>query len=72
MANTKWNDLVPGEFFISSVNLKETIDLYQKLDHRARPYNAVLVNTGNVCIIADSDFNNYERVEVAFDIKPTE
>jgi hypothetical protein len=72
MATAKWTDLVPGEFFTSSVNLKETIDLYQKLDHKARPFNAVLVNSGCVCIIADSDFNNYERVEVAFDIKPTE
>lgn len=50
---------------------KDTI-LYQKLDHKARPFNAVIVNKGDVCVIADSDFNTYERVQVTFEIKPTE
>jgi hypothetical protein len=72
MAVTKWSQLHPGDFFTASLNMGQDIILYQKLDHKARPFNAVHVNTGSVCVIAESDFNNYERVEVAFDIKPTE
>jgi hypothetical protein len=72
MANAKWNDLQVGDFFTANINMGQDTVLYQKLDHKARPFNAVLVNTGNVCVIADTDFNNYERVQVAFEIKPTE
>jgi hypothetical protein len=72
MANVKWSDLQAGDFFTANIDLGEDILLYQKLDHKARPFNAVHINSGSVCVIAETDFNNYERVQVAFDIKPTE
>ena len=72
MATAKWRDLEAGDFFTANINMGQDIVLYQKLDHKARPFNAVHVNSGSVCVIADTDFNNYERVQVAFDIKPTE
>ena len=72
MATAKWSELQAGDFFTSNINMGQDTVLYQKLEHKARPYNAVVVNKGEVCIIAETDFNNYERVEVAFDIKPTE
>jgi hypothetical protein len=71
MASAKWSELVPGEFFTANINMGQDIVLYQKLCYKARPFNAVHINTGNVCIIADTDINNYERVQVTFDIKPT-
>lgn len=72
MATAKWSELQAGDFFTATFNMGQDIILYQKLDHKARPFNAVLVNSGNVCIIADTNFNNYERVQVAFEIKPIE
>lgn len=72
MANAKWRDLEAGDFFTANIKMGQDIVLYQKLDHKARPFNAVNVNSGSVCVIADTDINNYERVQVAFDIKPTE
>ena len=72
MASAKWSELQAGDFFTANINMGKDIVLYQKLDHKAGPFNAVHVNTGDVCVIAETDFNNYERVEVAFEIKPTE
>ena len=72
MANVKWSELQAGDFFTANINIGQDTILYQKLEHKARPYNAVVVNKGEVCVIAETDFNNYERVKVAFDIQPTE
>jgi hypothetical protein len=72
MANAKWSELQAGDFFTANINMGKDTTLYQKLDHKARPFNAVVVNKGDVCVIADSDFNTYERVQVTFEIKPTE
>ena len=72
MATAKWSELQAGDFFTANINMGEDTVLYQKLEHKARPFNAVIVNKGEVCVIAETDFNNYERVQVAFDIKPTE
>ena len=72
MATVKWSELQAGDFFTANINMGEDTVLYQKLEHKARPFNAVIVNKGEVCVIAETDFNNYERVQVAFDIKPTE
>jgi len=72
MATAKWSELQAGDFFTSNINMGKDVILYQKLEHKAQPYNAVVVNKGEVCVIAETDFNSYERVEVAFDIKPTE
>jgi hypothetical protein len=70
MANAKWSELQTGDFFTANINMGRDIILYQKLDRKARPFNAVHVNTGDVCVIAENDFNTYERVQVAFEIKP--
>jgi hypothetical protein len=72
MANAKWSELQVGDFFTANINMGQDIILYQKLDHRARPFNAVHIQTGNVSCISETDFNTYERVQVAFEIKPTE
>jgi hypothetical protein len=72
MAKVKWKDLVTGEFFTANINMGQDILLYQKLDHKARPFNAVHINSGTVCVIAETDTNTYERVQVTFDIKPIE
>jgi len=73
MASAKWSELQAGDFFTANINIEDldTI-LFQKIDNKAHPYNAINLNKGQVCCIAETDFNNYERVEVAFDIKPTE
>ena len=72
MAKIKWRDLSVGDFFTTKSYDGKEYPLYQKIDYKAAPYNAIYLNTGQVCCIAETDFNTYERVEVAFDIKPTE
>jgi len=75
MANVKWDKLKEGDFFINEAlqELHGTL-LYQKIKQTSAGYNAVLLNKGELCqlyIPADSD-KTFEKVEVTFDIKPTE
>jgi hypothetical protein len=75
MAHVKWDKLKEGDFFISETlkDLHGTL-LYQKIKQTGTGYNAVLLNSGELCqlyIPADSD-KTFQKVEVTFDIKPTE
>jgi hypothetical protein len=73
MVKSNWNKLNVGDFFTTkSYDGVSEYALYQKIDHHAQPYNAVLLNTGQVCCIAETTTIPFERVEVTFDIKPTE
>lgn len=73
MAKSNWKDLSVGDFFVTkSFDDRFEYSLYQKIDHRTHPYNAILLNNGRVCCIHETEFKSFERVEVAFEIKPTE
>lgn len=61
-----------GEFFTGGLNTEEDTLLYQKIKEADDDYNAVLLNTGQLCIIAARTFTDFEKVEVTFNIKPTE
>ena len=74
MAKSKWVDLEVGDFFAlknqDTFYNTEPYSLYQKICDRAKPFNAVLINTGDLCCIYESSAQYFERVEVAFEIKP--
>jgi hypothetical protein len=73
MVKSNWKDLGVGDFFTTkSYDGLSEYYLYQKIDHRSLPYNAILLNTGQVCCIHETEFKFFERVNVAFEIKPTE
>lgn len=74
MAKSNWKDLSVGDFFATKSydHNGSEYALYQKIDHKAYPYNAILLNNGKVCCIHETEFKSFERVEVAFEIKPTE
>jgi hypothetical protein len=71
MANIDWDMLEEGDFF--AVNLPFLTDalLYQKIKPTGTGYNAVLLNTGELCCVY-TDKQNFEKVEVTFSVKPTE
>lgn len=71
MAKSNWKDLSIGDFFVTKSYEGKQYSLYQKIDHKPKPYNAVLVNSGQVCCINETDARIFERVEVAFEVKPT-
>lgn len=70
MAKSKWNDISVGDFFTTKSTINDEYPLYQKIERQSYPYNAVLLNSGEVCCLAETEI--FERVEVAFDINPTE
>jgi len=73
MANVKWDKLKAGDFFSVALNSEPNPLLYQKIKTTSHGYNAVLINTGDLCqlyIPADSD-KTFEKVEVTFSLKPT-
>lgn len=71
MAKSKWRDIPVGDFFTAKFyNEDGEYPLYQKIGRHSYPYNAILLNTGEVCCVAETEL--FERVEVAFDINPTE
>jgi hypothetical protein len=73
MVKSNWGDLDVGDFFTTrSYDGVSEYYLYQKIDDKVLPYNAILLNTGEVCCINESNFKFFERVQVAFDINPTE
>jgi hypothetical protein len=73
MVKSNWTDLKVGDFFISkSYDGVSEYYLYQKIDQHSHPYNAILLNDGQVCCIAEDTTIPFERVEVTFNIKPIE
>lgn len=74
MAKSNWKDLSVGDFFTTKNYDGDGSEysLYQKIDDTVLPYNAILLNTGQVCCIHQTEFKHFERVEVAFEVKPTE
>jgi hypothetical protein len=73
MVKNNWTDLKIGDFFTTkSYDGVSEYCLYQKIDHYSYPYNAILLNNGQVCCIAENTTIPFERVEVTFNIKPIE
>lgn len=73
MVKSNWKDLSVGDFFTTKCyDGGSEYYLYQKIDTKINPHNAILLNTGQVCCIHETEFNFFERVEVTFNIKPTE
>lgn len=72
MANVKWSDLLAGDFFTVNINMGQDSLLYQKINETEKGYNAVLLNSGQLCSVATSTFTSFEKVEVTFSFKPTE
>jgi hypothetical protein len=73
MANVNWDKLKVGDFFSVNINMGRDTLLYQKIKQTDGGYNAVLINSGDLCqlyIPADSD-KTFEKVEVTFSLKPT-
>jgi hypothetical protein len=71
MANVKWDMLNEGDFFAANVSYQPDTLLYQKIKPTGSGYNAVLLNTGELCCVY-TDNQNFEKVEVTFSLKPTE
>lgn len=72
MANTKWDKLKVGDFFTANIKMGIDTLLYQKIEQEDVFHNAVLLNTGQVCNLYIGPKTTFEKVEVTFDIKPTE
>lgn len=72
MANVKWDKLKPGDFFTIDLSFSKEPLLYQKIDQESLLHNAVLLNTGQICNLYIGPETIFEKVEVTFDIKPTE
>lgn len=64
----KWNKINVGDFFFVEFEEMGTL-LYQRITERDG-YNAVLLNTGELCQIYTSEHSEklYEKVTVTFDI----
>jgi hypothetical protein len=71
MANVKWDMLEEGDFFAANLSLHPEALLYQKIKPTNSGYNAVLLNTGELCCVY-TDKQKFEKVEVTFSVKPTE
>jgi hypothetical protein len=71
MANVRWDMLKEGDFFAVNLSFQSDMLLYQKIKSTGSGYNAVLLNTGDLCCVY-TDNQNFEKVEVTFSCKPTE
>lgn len=67
---SKWNDIKIGDFFVPINEINGQTYLYQKIDYVKCGYNAVLLNTGEVCnIYINYDTSTqFKKVEVEFAI----
>jgi hypothetical protein len=72
MAKSKWSNIKVGDFFISNIDIEGNTHLYQKIDDtKTGGYNAVLLNTGDLCnLYISADTTNFQKVTVTFDYKP--
>ena len=72
MAKSKWVDIEVGDFFVSDCQVDNKPYLYQKVDSKkANGYNAVLLNTGELCnlYISSNPETAFQKVEVTFEIQ---
>lgn len=72
MANVKWDKLKPGDFFAIDISFSKEPLLYQKIKQESLYHNAILLNEGTLCNLYIGPETAFEKVEVTFDIKPTE
>jgi hypothetical protein len=73
MANAKWDKLKVGDFFTVDIAISKEPLLYQKIEVlNSMLHNTVLLNTGELCNLYIGPETTFEKVEVTFDIKPTE
>jgi hypothetical protein len=72
MAQVKWEKIEAGDFFTANINMGQDTLLYQKIRVPDVLHNAVLLNTGELCNLYIGSDTTFEKVEVTFDIKPTE
>lgn len=56
-----------GDFFTVNFENEDTL-LYQKVTSK-EGYNAVLLNSGQLCYLYTTDKTTFDRVEVDFEIK---
>jgi hypothetical protein len=63
--------LKEGDFFAANLSYHPEALLYQKIKPTGSGYNAVLLNTGELCCVY-TDKQKFEKVEVTFSLKPTE
>jgi len=66
----KWNELKAGDFFSFKLMETNTPYIYQKITPKAGVYNTVLLNTGELCCVYESDNSNnqYNKVDIEFKI----
>jgi hypothetical protein len=73
MAKSKWVDIEVGDFFVPECQDDNNRPfLYQKVDSKkANGYNAVLLNTGELCnlYIGSNHETAFQKVEVTFEIQ---
>lgn len=72
MARVKWENLSVGDFFIVNISSEKETLLYQKVDETDKGYNTILINEGKHCCVASDSLTTFEKVEVTFNVKPTE
>jgi hypothetical protein len=60
-----WDKVNPGDFFFIELESYGQL-LYQKIIEKEKPYNAVLLNTGDLCCIHQSV--EVHKVTVTFNI----
>jgi hypothetical protein len=68
----KWTDIQVGDFFVPMHAINGQTYLYQKIhDAKCAGYNAILLNTGEVCnIYIDPDSSvQFKKVQVQFEIR---
>ena len=71
MANVKWSKLKVGDFFSVTISTEPSPLLYQKIKTACHGYNAILLNSGELCRLYISAKSTFEKVEVTFSLKPT-
>ena len=72
---SNWEKIKIGEFFIADIILNEETFVYQKIDEsKSGGYNAVLLNSGELCYLhINANYKeHFQKVEVSIDIKNVE
>jgi hypothetical protein len=66
----KWSELKAGDFFYFKLKEADAPFIYQKINPKSGDYNTVLLNTGELCCVHESDNLNsmYDKVDIEFKI----
>ena len=66
----KWSELKAGDFFYFKLKEADAPFIYQKINPKSGDYNTVLLNTGELCCVHESDNLNsmYDQVDIEFKI----